>query len=77
MARTHLLTEKSVLLVAETDCITGEHDLVALTWIGRPSDEPTPWIVNSSTTGRLSLQHPALGSWTIECPGLPEMTREG
>jgi sugar phosphate isomerase/epimerase len=69
--RTHLLTWHSLVLLAETGWVTGEHDLLALTWVGKLSDEALPWSVFSSEPGRLALRHSLLGSWIIESPGLP------
>ena len=72
--RTHMMTWHSVLLTAETDQIYGEHDLVALTWIGQPSEESQPWSVVSSNRGQLVLRHPTLGVWKVEDPDLPEIS---
>ena len=69
--RTHLLAWHSLVLQAETEWISGEHDLVALTWAGRPSLESQPWTITSSAKGRLSLEHAHLGHWHINHPGLP------
>ncbi len=69
--RTHLLTRHSILLLAHTGWMTGEHELLALTWVGKPSDEARPWTVVSSEPGKLTLHHPVLEPWTIESPGLP------
>jgi len=69
--RTHLLTRHSLLLLAQTGWVTGEHDLLALTWVGKPSDEALTWSVISSEPRRLALEHALLGSWIIESPELP------
>lgn len=69
--RTHLLTWHSLVLVAETDWLSGEHDLMALTWVGKPSDESRPWSVDVSEKGHLSLRHSHLGLWRIAHPEFP------
>jgi hypothetical protein len=69
--RTHLLARRSLLLLAQTGWLAGARDLLALTWVGKPSEEALPWLVASSAPGRLALQHPLLGSWIIESPELP------
>src|SRR5439155_2079371 len=46
--RTHLLTWHSLVLLAETAWLSGKHDLVALTWAGKPSDESQPWSVEAA-----------------------------
>ncbi|HVM50190.1 MAG TPA: DUF2264 domain-containing protein [Candidatus Acidoferrum sp.] len=69
--RVHLLTWHSLVLAAETDPVTGEHDLVALVWGGRPEEGPTPWEVASSDVGQLQLRHPKLGKWLVHEPGFP------
>jgi hypothetical protein len=69
--RTHILTGHSLTLLAETDWLAGEHDLVALTWVGKPSDKPRAWSLDSNRKGSLTLKHPELGSWTINHPDLP------
>jgi hypothetical protein len=69
--RTHMLARHSLLLLAATGWVTGEHDLLALTWAGAPSDEALPWTIVSSGHGRLALRHPVLGEWTVESPELP------
>jgi hypothetical protein len=69
--RTHLLSRHSLLLLARTGWLTGEHDLLALTWVGRPSAEAHAWTVLLSHPGKLVLHHPLLEPWTIEAPGLP------
>jgi hypothetical protein len=69
--RTHILSWHSLLLLAETDWLEGEHDLVALTWVGKPDEAAETWSVGSSRKGSLSLSHPKLGSWRIEHPDLP------
>jgi len=69
--RTHLLTWHSIILTAETDWLAGEHDLLALTWVGKPSPESQAWSVAASLQGELTLRHPLLGLWKITCPGFP------
>jgi len=71
--RTHLMTWHSLILTAETDWITGEHDLLALMWTGRPSDENKPWSVAKSEKGKLTLRHPKLGEWKVAHPDLPAL----
>jgi hypothetical protein len=66
-----LLSRHSLLLLARTGWLTGEHDLLALTWVGRPSAEAHAWTVLLSHPGKLVLHHPLLEPWTIEAPGLP------
>jgi hypothetical protein len=73
--RTHLLTWHSIVLTAETEWLKGEHDLVALTWVGRPSEEAQPWKVAASRFGQLTVKHPVLGSWKVTCPDFPDLTR--
>jgi hypothetical protein len=68
--RTHLLSRHSLLLLAQTDWMQGERDLLALTWVGTPSDESLSWSILSSETGKMTLRHSLLGMWTIESPGL-------
>jgi hypothetical protein len=69
--RVHLLTWHSLVLVAQTEPVTGERDLVALVWAGRSEEGPAPWEVAASKIGELHLRHPALGQWVIAEPGLP------
>ena len=69
--RVHLSTWHSLILAAQTEPLSGEHDLVALVWSSPSSQEPAPWEVAASETGKLQLRHPALGQWVIEEPGLP------
>jgi len=69
--RTHILAWHSLILLAKTDWLTGAHDLVALTWVGRPSDEAQAWAVVTSRSGLITLKHPVLGLWKIEHPDLP------
>jgi hypothetical protein len=71
--RVHLLTWHSLVLAAETEPVTGERDLVALVWGGRPEEGPAPWEVVSSETGKLRLRHPTLGQWVIHEPEFPPM----
>lgn len=73
--RTHMLTWHSLLLLAETDWRSGEFDLMALTWVGKPAAQNQPWLVHASQGGTLSLRHPQLGSWQIEHPNLPPVLR--
>jgi hypothetical protein len=70
-SRTHILAWHSLLLLAQTEWLEAEHDLLALTWVGSPSDEALPWRVKSSENGRLHLEHPELGDWRIEQSELP------
>jgi hypothetical protein len=74
--RAHLLAWHSMLLTAETDRIAGEHDLVALTWVGAPSEEAQPWSVVSGQDGEWILRHPTLGEWRITDPDLPPLPGE-
>jgi hypothetical protein len=69
--RVHLLAWHSLVLAAQTEPVSGEHDLVALVWSGRASGGPAPWQVTASETGRLQLRHPTLGHWDIAEPGFP------
>jgi hypothetical protein len=69
--RVHLLTWHSLVLAAQTEPVSGEHDLVALVWGGHTTKEPAPWQVAGSETGRLQLRHPTLGQWDIAEPGFP------
>ena len=69
--RVHLLTWHSLLLAAETEPVTGEHDLVALVWAGRAEEAPAPWEVSASEPGKLQLRHPTLGSWDMHELGFP------
>ena len=71
--RTHIMAWHSLLLTAETDSLNGEHDLIALSWVGQPSDESQPWSVASSRQGQLTLRHPKLGEWTLSDPDLPAL----
>ena len=72
--RTHIMTWHSGLLTAETGLVSGAHDLIALSWVGKPSDESQPWAVASSGKGQLTLRHPQLGEWTISEPDLPAVS---
>lgn len=72
--RTHLLTWHSLTLLAETDWLTGEHDLLALTWVGKPSRAGERWSVAASERGRLTLRHPTFGLWQITHADLPNLT---
>jgi hypothetical protein len=69
--RTHMLAWHSILLLAETDWLAGEHDLLALTWAGKPSEEASRWNLRKSEKGRLRLEHSKLGTWEIVWPELP------
>jgi hypothetical protein len=69
--RVHLLTWHSLVLAAQTEPVSGEHDLLALVWSGGPEPRPLPWQVTASEPGKLQLRHPALGQWLIEEPGFP------
>jgi hypothetical protein len=69
--RVHILAWHSLVLLAETGWLTGEHDLIALSWVGRRTEESAPWTVASSYKGRILLKHPTLGDWQIEHPELP------
>jgi sugar phosphate isomerase/epimerase len=69
--RVHILAWHSLVLLAETGWLTGEHDLIALSWVGRRTEESAPWTVASSYKGRILLRHPTLGDWQIEHPELP------
>ncbi|MDW8308897.1 MAG: DUF2264 domain-containing protein [Verrucomicrobiales bacterium] len=71
--RTHLYTWHSLVLVAETERLSGAHDLVALVWAGLDEKESAPWQVASSKPGRLVLRHEHHGSWEIRCAGLPAL----
>jgi sugar phosphate isomerase/epimerase len=71
--RLHLLAWHSMTLLAETDWLSGEHDLMALTWVGKLSDEAQPWEKVSAEDGRISLKHPILGEWIISHPALPKL----
>jgi hypothetical protein len=73
MKRTHFMALHSVVLTAETDSLTGERDLLALTWGGRAVEESQPWAILSSSPGQLELRHPKLGEWTIAVADLPEI----
>ena len=71
--RTHLLAWHSLTLTAETEKITGERHLLALTWVGLNQKEREPWKVISSADGKLKLRHPTLGEWEILHAELPEL----
>jgi len=71
--RTHLMAWHSLALVAETGWLTGEHDLVALVWCGKPGPEGRQWSVMASEPGLLKLQHAELGEWAIKEVELPKM----
>ncbi len=75
--RTHILAWHSLLLAAETDRLAGEHDLIALVWVGRSKSERAPWTIQSSAVGSLMLRHPALGEWKITHPELPALFATG
>lgn len=75
--RTHILTWHSLVLAAETDAIVGEQDLMALVWVGRIDKERAPWKVRSSSEGKLTLRHPALGEWHIAHPEFPKLPTIG
>jgi hypothetical protein len=75
--RTHILARHSILLLAETDWLTGQHDLLALTWAGRPSEEARRWNVTRSEKGSLRLEHSTLGTWEIISPELPAVPVTG
>jgi hypothetical protein len=69
--RTHILTWHSLVLAAETESLTGEQDLMALVWVGRPDKERAAWAIQSSTPESLTLRHPVLGVWKVAHPDLP------
>jgi len=75
--RTHILTWHSLILAAETDEIVGEHQLIALVWVGRIDQERVAWKIKSSTEGRLTLRHPSLGEWCLAHPELPKLSTNG
>jgi hypothetical protein len=62
------------LLTAETEPVSGEHDLLALVWAGRTDKERAPWKIESSVEGKLALRHPTLGGWQITHPELPALS---
>jgi hypothetical protein len=72
--RTHLLTWHSLTLTAETETVAGEQDLLALVWVGLNQKECEPWKVVSSSEGKLTLRHPALGEWQLADPELPRLS---
>lgn len=71
--RTHILSWHSIMLTAETSWINGENDLLALTWCGKSAEEGVPWAISASEAGQLTLCHPTLGLWKINCEGLPKV----
>jgi hypothetical protein len=71
--RTHILSWHSTLLTAETDWVSGEKDLVALTWCGSKPAEGVPWKITSTGPGQLTLRHPELGDWTVSQSGFPDV----
>lgn len=71
--RTHIMAWHSVLLTAETPKLSGSHELIALTFVGMPSDEGQPWEIVSSAKGHLTLRQPKLGNWIITEPELPDV----
>ncbi len=75
--RTHILTWHSLVLAAETDEIVGEHQLIALVWVGHPDKECAAWKVKSSSEGGLRLRHPTLGEWHLAHSELPKLSTEG
>ena len=75
--RTHILTWHSLILTAETERIIGEQHLIALVGVGRLEKERAPWEVRSSSEGKLSLRHAALGDWTLAHPELPKLPTNG
>ena len=72
--RTHILTWHSLVLAAETEKIVGEQHLMALVWVGRMDEERAPWKVQSSSKGKLTLHHPALGEWHLTHAELPALS---
>jgi hypothetical protein len=72
--RTHILTWHSLILTAETEKIVGEQHLIALVWVGRIDEERAPWKVQSSSGGKLTLRHPALGEWHLAHAELPALS---
>ncbi len=75
--RTHILAWHSLILTAETEKIDGEQHLMALVAVGRTDKERTPWKVQSSSEGKLTLRHPALGEWHLVHPELPLLSAIG
>ena len=75
--RVHLMTWHSLILAAQTARVTGERDLVALVWSGRPDEGPMPWQVAESEPGKLQLRHPAHGRWAIQEAGFPAILVSG
>jgi hypothetical protein len=75
--RTHILSWHSLVLAAETEEIVGERHLIALVWVGRMDQERTPWKVQSSSGGKLTLRHPALGEWHVAHSELPKLSTIG
>jgi hypothetical protein len=71
--RAHILSWHSLVLAVETDAVVGEQHLMALVWIGRMDRERAPWKIQSSTEGKLTLRHPALGTWPVAHPELPKL----
>jgi hypothetical protein len=71
--RVHLLSHQSLVLTAETDPLTGDHHLLALTWAGPSSPPAEPWTLLDTTPGLLLLHHPTLNRWQIKDPELPSL----
>jgi len=71
--RTHLLAPHSRTLTAETDGITGEHQLIALIWAGASPQGRRAWSVSTASPGRIVLSHPTLEEWRIQAEGLPRV----
>jgi hypothetical protein len=71
--RLHILTAKSLVLAAESDRLTGEHQLLALTWAGLAKPPSEPWTLRESSLGHLSLHYAHLGPWQIKHPDLPSI----
>jgi len=75
--RTHILAWHSLALAAETEKIVGEQNLMALVWVGKVDEERTPWKVQASSPGKLTLRHPSLGEWHLTQAELPSLSIAG
>ena len=76
--RTHLRRPFHATAVAHTTpngCASGETGvLVALAWTGTDRDQAQAWSIHASSPGRLELQHPSLGNWSIDHELIPQIS---
>lgn len=64
--RVHILAANSLSLALQTGWVEGEHDVMALTYVGDAEEPLHPWTVAESGAGWLVLNNPAGEVWRVE-----------